>query len=194
VPFRKNHAWFILSIFTIHVNRRWNMSRRARLREFAWLNTPTTLCGHSRNCCIIYSSLHILTLQSSVDVFGLFFLINCAMSPFLYCNHQFTAQVSSSIYILPFNKIFADHVSICMYIKFFILFQLTTGHGAHIRLNWLYGPIMLPQKWSLSYWIVSQTQQKMGLHTMIKKMEIPPQNHKYWSIHNFKWINLYHSY
>jgi hypothetical protein len=76
----------------------------------------------------------------------------------------------------------------------FLLFQLTMGLGTHIRSNWHYGPITLSQRWSQSYWIISLTLQKMEHLTMIKRMEIPPQNHKYWSIPKLKKINLFHSY
>lgn len=80
-----------------------------------------------------------------------------------------------------------SHYFYVIYINYlFLLFQLTMGLGTHIRSNWHYGPIMLSQRWSQSYWIVSLTQQKMEHLTMIKRMEIPPQNHKYWSIPNLK--------
>jgi hypothetical protein len=32
-----------------HVNASWNMSKRAWVREFAWLNTPATRCEYSGN-------------------------------------------------------------------------------------------------------------------------------------------------
>jgi hypothetical protein len=32
-----------------HVNKSWNMSKRAWVHEFAWLNTPATRCNYSGN-------------------------------------------------------------------------------------------------------------------------------------------------
>jgi len=32
-----------------HVNATWNMSKRAWVHEFAWLNTPATRCDYSEN-------------------------------------------------------------------------------------------------------------------------------------------------
>jgi hypothetical protein len=52
-----------------HVNASWNMSKRAWVHQFAWLNTPVTRCdcfGTHRIWKAIYSRLYQLINQNTV--------------------------------------------------------------------------------------------------------------------------------
>jgi hypothetical protein len=51
LPLLLGNGWLIRPV--AHVNASWNMSKHALVHEFAWLNTPATRCGHSRNYIVV---------------------------------------------------------------------------------------------------------------------------------------------
>ena len=83
------------------VNASWNMSKRASVHEFAWVNTPATRCAHSGNLTVAPRTFYFLLRLTNQSTKYLLTLISYN-SKKKACWEQFSAS------LLPRNIIARD--------------------------------------------------------------------------------------